>query len=300
MIEIKKLTKYFDRICAVNNVSFDIPEGGMFGLLGTNGAGKTTLLRILTGILEADSGSIFIDGEKTIPSLKWKEKMFFLSDTPYYFPNATIETMSDFYGRCYPAMDREVIRYMAEMLDLEMNRPLRTFSKGMKRQAFLILALGSGTKYLVCDEVFDGLDPIASEIMKKLFRKEMDERNFTAVVASHKLNDLEDICENIGILHKGGLITEKSINEVSRNIHKYQCIFPENTDISPLRMREETISCTVDGFVVTLIIRENSQIAEMMIRTWNPVFFKEVPMTLEETFIAEMGENQYDICKVFC
>lgn len=300
MIEIKKLTKKFGSLCAVNNVSFNIPDGVMFGLLGTNGAGKTTLLRILAGILEADSGSIHIDGEKDVSSLQCKEKIFFLSDAPYYFPNATIEVMSDFYGRNYPALKKEEVRAMAEALDLEMNRPLRTFSKGMKRQAFLILALCSGTKYLVCDEVFDGLDPIAAEIVKKLFRKEMLERDFTVIVASHKLNDLEDICENIGILHKGGLVTAKNIKEESGEIHKYQCIFPEETDISPLRMRKETMGCTVDGSVVTLIIREEGQIAETMIRTWNPIFLKEVPMTLEETFIAEMGENEYDIGKVFC
>lgn len=298
MIEIKNLTKHFDRICAVNDVSLDIPDGIMFGIQGTNGAGKTTLLRILAGILQADAGTVCIDGEKRIGLRSCKEKLFFLPDTPYYFPNATLEGMAEFYAGQYPGMDREGVSGMAESLDLDMHRPLRTFSKGMKRQAFLILALCAGTKYLLCDEVFDGLDPIVTEVMKNLFRREMQERSFTVAVASHKLNDLEDICGSIGILHKGGLVTARDMKENAGEIHKYQCVFPEDADIRPLSIREETVKCTVDGYFVTLVIKGKGQVTEAMIRTWNPVFFKEVPMTLEETFIAEMEGKGYDIRKV--
>ena len=98
MIEIKNLTKHFDDICAVNRVSLEIPDGIMFGILGTNGAGKTTLLRILAGILDAESGSIFIDGEEYRFLPAQKEKIFFLPDTPYYFPNATLDSMAGFYA----------------------------------------------------------------------------------------------------------------------------------------------------------------------------------------------------------
>lgn len=298
MIEIKNLTKHFDDICAVNHVSLEIPDGIMFGILGTNGAGKTTLLRILAGILDADSGSIFIDGEEYRFLPAQKEKIFFLPDTPYYFPNATLDSMAGFYAGQYPGMDRAGVSVMAESLELDMHRPLRTFSKGMKRQAFLILALCAGTKYLLCDEVFDGLDPIATEVMKNLFRREMKERDFTVAVASHKLNDLEDICGSIGILHKGGLVTARDMKDSAGEIHKYQCIFPEGTDIGPLEAREETVKCAVDGRFVTLVIKGDAQITEAMIRTWNPVFIEEVSMTLEETFIAEMEGKGYDIRKV--
>lgn len=298
MIEITNLTKHFGSICAVNDVSLDIPDGIMFGILGTNGAGKTTLLRILAGILDADSGSICIDGEQAVQQRACRENIFFLPDSPYYFPNATLEVMSAFYARQYPRMDREGVSDMAESLELDMHRPLRTFSKGMKRQAFLILALCAGTKYLLCDEVFDGLDPIVTEVMKNLFRREMQERSFTVAVASHKLNDLEDICSSIGILHKGGLVTAKDMKDNAGEVHKYQCIFPEETDIGPLSAREETVKCIKDGHFVTLVIRGDGQITESMIRTWNPIFLKEVPMTLEETFITEMEGKGYDIRKV--
>ena len=207
MIKIRGLVKNFETACALDRISLDIQDGGMFGLLGTNGAGKSTLLRILAGILEPDEGEIFIDGDGNPADPSCKENIFYLPDDPYYFPNASMGDMVRFYSRLYPGMDGEGAAAMAESLHLDMNIPLRTFSKGMKRQAFLILALCSGTKYLLCDEVFDGLDPVVTEVMKNLFRQEMKERALTVVVASHKLNDLEDLCGNIVILHRGGVVT---------------------------------------------------------------------------------------------
>ena len=255
MICVKELVKNFDDVCAVNNITLNIPEGEMLGLLGTNGAGKTTLLRMIAGVLEADGGSIVVDGAN-ITSGDVSEEIFYLPDDPYFFPNASMEEMILFYKKYYPRMDAEAAAYMAGKLNLETKRPLRTFSKGMKRQAFLILALCAGTKYLLCDEVFDGLDPIVTEVMKNLFRQEMKERKFTVVVASHKLRELEDICHSIAILHKGGVLTSKDMRHQAGNICKYQCVFSEQTDL------------------------------------------KEVPMTLEEIFIAEMEGKEYDIRKV--
>ena len=175
MIEIRHVTKYFDSITALNDVTFTIPKGRIFGLLGTNGAGKSTLLRAMAGILACDAGEILIDNETCYDNPQGKERFFYLPDDPYYFPNASMEVMVEFYRRQYPGMEPESVSYMAERLELDIRRPLRTFSKGMKRQAFLILALCANTEYLLCDEVFDGLDPVVTEVMKDLFRREMKE-----------------------------------------------------------------------------------------------------------------------------
>jgi len=298
MITISGLTKYFDGVCAVNHVSLEILEGTMFGLLGTNGAGKTTLLRMLAGIIEADSGEIRIDGEEDPFSPQCKKNLFYLPDDPYYFPNASIQVMLDFYKKQYPELDADSVRYMAESLNLDMNRPVRTFSKGMKRQAFLILALCSRTKYLFCDEVLDGLDPIAAEIMKNLFRQEMKARDFTILVASHKLRDLEDICGNIAILHKGGVVTAGDFRERAENVRKFQCVFPLEADLDSLRQHPSVVRLHEDARFITLVTRGKAEEIRNALEELDPIFLGEVPLSLEETFIAEMEGAGYDIRKV--
>lgn len=299
MIQIRGLKKNFDDICAVSGIDLDIPEGTLFGLLGTNGAGKTTMLRMLSGILEADSGEIVIDGE---PFERAKENVFFLPDDPYYFPNAGMEQMAKFYAGHYPEMDQEAAAFMAETLDLDMKRPLRTFSKGMKRQAFLILALCARTKYLLCDEVFDGLDPIVTEVMKNLFRQEMKERKFTAVVASHRLNELEDICGNIAILHKGGLVTAGDMKGRAQDVKKFQCAFREEDDAGwiagELEKELDIVRCHTDGSFATFVVRDKAGDAKEKLLSRSAVVVREVPMTLEEIFISEMEGKDYDIRKV--
>ena len=167
----------------------------------------------------------------------------------------------------------------------------------MKSQAFLILALCAGTKYLLCDEVFDGLDPIVTEVMKNLFRQEMKERKFTVVVASHKLRELEDICHSIAILHKGGVLTSKDMRHQAGNRCKYQCVFSEQTDLEEVKKAVDLIRFHADGYFVTLIVRMQPETMARL-NSFSPVFMKEVPMTLEEIFIAEMEGKEYDIRKV--
>ncbi len=295
MIEIRDLTKSYDDICAVNHVTFTIPEGVMYGLLGTNGAGKTSLLRMLAGIVEPDSGEILFDGEIAGENPAYKENVFYLSDTPYYFPNASMEEMARFYARQYPNEDIEGVHHLAEQLELDVRRPIRTFSKGMKRQAFLILALCANTKYILCDEVFDGLDPLVTETMKDRLKQEMEARNLTVVVASHKLQELEDICHHIGILHKGGLLGAGEMKEQMTEVRKYQCVFSEEqsweTQEQYLREHLNIVRCKKDGYFITLTVRGE---AETAIRKMHPVFCHEVPMSLEEIFLAEMEVESYD------
>ncbi len=302
MIEIRHVTKYFDSITALNDVTFTIPKGRIFGLLGTNGAGKSTLLRAMAGILACDAGEILIDNETCYDNPQGKERFFYLPDDPYYFPNASMEVMVEFYRRQYPGMEPESVSYMAERLELDIRRPLRTFSKGMKRQAFLILALCANTEYLLCDEVFDGLDPVVTEVMKDLFLREMKERSRTVVVAAHKLKDLEEFCQDIAILHKGGILHAGDMYRKAGEVYKLQCVFDGDMHEKAgevLKSRLEVVRFRQEGYFTTLIVKgQKTEILEQ-IQKESPVFCGEVPMTLQEVFLAEMEESGYDISKVF-
>ncbi|MCI8638499.1 MAG: ABC transporter ATP-binding protein [Coprococcus sp.] len=308
MIEIRHITKCFDEVKALSDVLFSIPEGKVFGLLGTNGAGKTTLLRTIAGILECDEGEILIDGEKLSDSPEIKKKFFYLPDDPYYFAGATLEQTADFYARQYPDMEREKVSYMAEKLNLDGKRPIRTFSKGMKRQAFLILALCTNTEYLLCDEVFDGLDPMVTEVMKNLFRSKMEDGKLTVVVAAHKLQDLEDFCDDIGILHKGGMLLAGDMRKRAGRIHKIQCVFAKKQDADTskedrgmeerIREKLDILRYREEGYFTTILVRGKSSKIQEEIEKFAPIFWGEVPMTLEEIFVAEMEAGGYDIQRV--
>ena len=109
---------------------------------------------------------------------------------------------------------------MLSQFNLKSDRKIHTFSKGMKKQLSLLLGLNANTKYLLCDETFDGLDPVMRQAVKSLMASEILNRNFTPVIASHNLRELEDICDHVGLLHKGGVLLSREVEDMKLHIHK--------------------------------------------------------------------------------
>ena len=160
MIEMKGISKKFDQIQAVSHVSGEIREGSVFGLVGTNGAGKSACLRMMAGILKADEGEVLVDGQNIYENEEIKREIFFISDDQYYFPNSTPKEMMEYYSMFYPCFDEKRFEELVKKFGLEMGRRINTFSKGMKKQVSVLLGVCANTKYLLCDETFDGLDPV--------------------------------------------------------------------------------------------------------------------------------------------
>ena len=227
MIEIQNLSKSFEDVLAVNNVSANISKGCVFGLLGTNGAGKSTLLRMMAGILKPDSGRIRLEGEEIFENAAAKSKISYIGDEQYFFPNSTPAQLEEFYAHIYSGFDRQEFRRLLELFQLNPKRKVNSFSKGMKIQLSLFLGLASGTPYLLCDETFDGLDPVARQAVKSLLASAMAERGLSSVIASHSLRELEDICDHIGLLHQGGLLLSRDLEDMKLSVHKVQAVFPE-------------------------------------------------------------------------
>ena len=138
--------------------------------------------------------------------------------------------------------------------------------------------------------------------MKNLFRKEMEERRFTAVVASHRMNELEDLCGSIAILHKGGVVTAGDIKGRAEHVRKFQCVFDEGTDLhgleEELKRELDVIRFHVDGSFVTLTVQDREGSAREKLMKHPAVAVREADMTLEEIFIGEMEGEDYDIRKV--
>ena len=180
MIEIKNLSKSYGDKLVLKNLSIKIEDGKIFGLVGINGAGKSTLLRLISGIFEANTGSILVDGEEIYDNENKKKDIFFLPDEPYYGINTTPLNLIDLYQEFYDFNKQEYLNYL-EIFKLPLNKKMHTFSKGMKRQVFVSLALAIKPKYLLLDEAFDGLDPLARLTFKRAIIDLVEEKQTTII-----------------------------------------------------------------------------------------------------------------------
>lgn len=299
MIEVKGCSKAFDQVKAVNQATLDIGDREVFGLVGSNGAGKSTLLRMMAGIILPDQGEIMIDGLSVYENEDAKKLFFYISDDSYFPPNYTAADMVRFYRNFYPRYRVKLFHELMEQFHLEENRKIATYSKGMKKQLLVIIGVCADTKYLFCDETFDGLDPVMRQAVKSLFASEIMNREFTPVIASHNLRELEDICDHVGLLHKGGILLSKDLEEMKFNIHKIQCVLNDRQQEKELEKELKVLKVQHQGSLLMITARgTRSEIMEK-IQKKNPLFMEVIPLTLEEIFISETEVAGYEIKNLF-
>lgn len=297
MIEAVNLTKRFDDILAVDHINATIKEGSVFGLIGTNGAGKSTFLRMVAGVLKPDEGTITIDGMRVFENEEAKQRFFYISDDQHFFSNATPLDMMKYYKIVYPRFNEERFRSLMKSFDLSEKRKINTFSKGMKKQLSVICGICAETEYLFCDETFDGLDPVMRQAVKSIFANDMEERNLTPIIASHNLRELEDICDHVGLLHKGGILLSRDLDEMKMNIHKVQCVLQPGMEPEHL-VGLELLKTERRGKLLTLTVRGDLSKVEYIMQNAEPVFYETIPLSLEEIFISETEVVGYDIKKL--
>lgn len=298
MITATHLYKKYDDVEAISDVSITIKKGEVFGLIGTNGAGKSTFLRMACGVLKPDSGTLLVDGEPIYENPAMKKNVFYISDEQYYLPNSTPLSMAKFYRDYYPEFDMSRFVALLENFDLKSNRKINTFSKGMKKQLSVLLGICANTRYLFCDETFDGLDPVMRQTVKSLFAGELTNRDFTPVVASHNLRELEDICDHVGLLHRGGVLMQKDLEEMKLNIHTVQCVFDSQESEEKAIFSLNIIKAEKRGRLNLLTARGKKEEIMNCIMSCSPVFAEILPLSLEEIFISETEVVGYDVKKL--
>ncbi len=299
MIEIKDCSKAFGAVKAVNKVSLEVGEREVFGLVGSNGAGKSTLLRMIAGVMKPDEGEIRIDGISVYDDEKAKSFLFYISDDSYFPSDYTPGDMANFYRYYYPRFDVQRFFKFLHQFGLDEKKRISSFSKGMRKQLNVLLGVSAGTKYLLCDETFDGLDPVMRQGVKSLFAAEIMSREFTPVIASHNLRELEDICDHVGLLYKGGILLSRDLEDMKFHIHKIQCVLSDKAQERQLQKELNILKMEHQGSLLLITARGTRSTIMERIQAKNPLFCEILPLTLEEIFISETEVAGYEIKNLF-
>ncbi len=297
MIEIMNVDKSYGDFKAVNNVSMTIREGEVFGLVGTNGAGKSTLMRMIAGVLLPEKGSVCLDDCPVYDNPETKKHLFFASDEAFFFPGATPAFMRDYYSQIYEGFDKERFDKLTAAFGLDQTRKVEHFSKGMKKQLSILLGICSGTKYLLLDETFDGLDPVIRQSVKSLFAQDMEDRGLTPVLTSHNLRELEDICDHVGLLHQGGILLSENLQDMKLNLQKVQVVFASEEEQKKAESSLKIVSHSERGRLHTYTLRGEREEVEGIFRGVQTIFYEALALTLEEIFISETEGVGYDVRK---
>ncbi len=300
MMQLKNTVKQFDDFTALDGVDLIIPKGTAFGLLGSNGAGKSTILRLFSGIYKAESGEVLIDDQPVYDNVAAKQKVFFINDETVQFGGFTLKQLKDFYKQFYPEFSEEIFERLEKIIQLPMNKKISTFSKGMKRQAIVIIGISCCTPYLLLDEAFDGLDPTMRIIVKRMLVDAMCERELTVVISSHNLKEINEMCDTAALLHHGKIVFNRELDSLKGAVHKIQAAFKDKEKIFA---KEDFPDLEILHFEKTqsiyhIIAKGSEEQIHQALAPHEPVVADLIPLSLEEIFIYELEVLGYD-SKVF-
>ena len=283
MIEIKNLVKTFGSVQAVDDLSITV-NSGINGLIGENGAGKSTLLRLISDVYQPDSGEITIDGINN-NDVNAKKEIFFLPDNPYAPHNSAVMQTFEFYSTLFD-LDKDKFMEIMDKLSLPTDRKVSTYSKGMRRQLFIAIALSSNAKYALLDEAFDGLDPLVLATVREEIIKDADKKTY--IVSSHNISSLERLCDSFILLSKGRVGKNGDVEHLGENFVKYQILVKgqlEQKDLEALSYR--VLSFKKVGSICNVVFHD--EIDESIIRNkMDVILLEKIAIDPDELIALEM------------
>lgn len=298
MIDVINVTKRFGKFTALGGLTFSVGRSSIYGLVGYNGAGKTTLLKTISGVYKPEEGEVRIGGEPIFDNAKMKQRLFYVPDDLYFQPYASMEKMARFYQGYYPQFSHKTFQNLTKMFGLDAAKRINGFSKGMQRQAEMVLGMSAHPDVLLLDESFDGLDPAKRSLTKQLLREYMAEKEVSIVVSSHNLHEVEDLCDHVGLINGQKLAMDCSIDEISQNRCKFRLAFDRDVteqDFPGLEIKR----FQKEGSIVTFTAAGEKAAVEAKLRAMHPLVLEQLPLSLEEIFLDEMEGTDYDFTEIF-
>ena len=300
MIELRQLHRYFGSTRAVQNMSFEVYSGEVFGYIGPNGAGKTTSMRILATLDEPTSGDAFVDGFSVVDDPDHvRRRLGFMPDYFGTYQNVDVEEYLDFFARSYGLRGKERIEAISEvmaftMLDKLANKPINGLSKGMKQRLCLGRTMIHNPAVLILDEPAAGLDPRARIELREMIGR-LAETGKAVLISSHILTELAEICDRVAIIEQGQLRAVGTVDEISAQVRTASRVRLRNLgDVDPLlhwlEQHEETsdIECQGTAILLTHGGDEHSQsqlLRELIEANFDIVEFSTKQQSLEDVFL---------------
>lgn len=286
MILINNLSHSLGKKTVLREINLEITDNTILGIVGINGAGKSTLLRLLSGVYIPDNGDIRYDG-KSPSDAETRRDIFFLSDDPYYTAFMTPKTLFDFYKTFYPSISKDIYEKLLSVYNIDSKTKVRNFSKGMRRQTFIALALAIKPKYLLLDEAFDGLDPLSRKIFKDAIISLVEEGDTTVLITSHSLRELEDFCDKFILIDSNIIKNQGDIAEHVGRLCKFELAFTEVVTEEKFAGLP-IVSLNIRNRFVQIVLEGQSDEMKEKLEALSPAVLEEMPLDFEETFIHDV------------
>lgn len=296
MLKVENITKYYNKTKAVDNLSFTVEKGEIFGLLGENGAGKTTTFRIILGLINASSGNVTLDGKKIDYSLT--DKIGYVTEERSLLTKMTVKDQILLYGVLKRMSEDNILKEMRKWLkkfqisDYE-NRKIKELSKGNQQKIQFIAAVINKPKLLILDEPFSGLDPINVEMLKKAII-ELQETGCSIIFSSHQMEQIEDFCEKLVILSHGKVVVAGYLKDIKNEYRKKNILLRgDNLPLDKIRKLKGVISLE-EHRGEYLVKIESLDIADSIfkiVKDYNITKYDVTEPTLNEIFIEKVGVN---------
>ena len=289
MIEIKNLSHTLGTKAVLKDIDLVLSDNKIFGLVGVNGAGKSTLLRCMSAVYTPDSGSVEYDGINVSDESARKD-IFFLPDDPYHSLQLTCKSMFNMYKVFYPDADVDTYKRLIREFNLDEKKTLNTFSKGMRRQAYIVCALAIAPKYLLLDEAFDGLDPYTRKKVKAELISLVENKGGTVIISSHSLRELENLCDSFILLDNNTVPAYGDISEKVNEMCKFQLAFTSQIDESAFD-NLPVVAIERNGKFIRIVLKGDRDTMYNSLLELSPAVIEEMKMDFEEAVISEIERS---------
>ena len=296
MLKIEHVTKYYGQNKAVDDLSFQVEDGKIFGLLGVNGAGKTTTFRMIIGLLEPTEGKITLDGKPIDYSVT--DTIGFLTEERSLLTKLTVKEQIIYYGTLKGMNEKEILKRLDEWLERfhikeYKDRKIKELSKGNQQKVQFISAVINNPKLLILDEPFSGLDPINVEMFMEAIR-EFKKHGSSIIFSSHRMEHVEMFCENLVILVKGKSVLEGELKQIKKDYRKKNIHIKGNVEKEALKKTKGVLDVLENADELIVKIEDDSYIDKVfdVVKKGSEIteFSVEDP-TLNEIFLSKVGET---------